>query len=266
MDINKALIADIDKYYKVLYQYNFIDYYEYGEDKFHVPRVTNIIGDVFGAENDGLANFANQMGYKHINYKSIINQAAEKGTIIHKSIEDFITRGIKPKWYDYPNDVAVALQNAFAGFLGWWQSMNMQYTNIQVLGIEKQLVCPYYGGTADMLLNMDGKNILFDFKTSSKMHFEKYFAQLAAYKYAFETYENIKIDGLSVLMLNKNEPKMTEYKALMSNPNDREYIKNATRYFLSMLHTFYAMKTIQLYNKKITRTPYTGVIKYGYRF
>ena len=59
----------------------------------------------------------------------------------------------------------------------------------RVIETEKQLVCPYFGGTLDCLAEIDGRIYIIDFKTSNHITY-KYFLQLAAYKYMIENYYN----------------------------------------------------------------------------
>jgi hypothetical protein len=57
-----------------------------------------------------------------------------------------------------------------------------------------------YAGTADLLVEMEGKTILIDIKTSNALH-KTYHLQLAAYAKAIEEKKGIKVDGTSILWL-----------------------------------------------------------------
>ena len=57
---------------------------------------------------------------------------------------------------------------------------------VDIIGQEESLISPYYAGTYDLLVNINGDPYLVDFKTSNHVGY-KYFMQIAAYRYLLYT-------------------------------------------------------------------------------
>ena len=148
-----------------------------------VPRVTEILSFIDMAD---LLGWANYMGLvKHKRYADIMTEASNIGTAAHSNIEKFFSEDQKDK-VDKDNI-------SFQAFMVWWNKLNMNH-KVSILGQEEKLVCPYFGGTYDMLVSIDDKVYLIDFKTSNHVGY-KYFLQLAAYRY--------------MLLLSKDETTLT---------------------------------------------------------
>ena len=133
-----------------------------------VPRVTEILSFIDMAD---LLGWANYMGLvKHRRYADIMVEASNIGTAAHSNIEKFFSEDQKD---EVDND-----NISFQAFMKWWNELNMTH-KVSIIGQEEKLVCPYFGGTYDMLISIDGKIYLIDFKTSNHVGY-KYFLQLAA--------------------------------------------------------------------------------------
>ena len=194
-----------------------------------IPSVTEILSFV---DNDGLISWANRIGRQGLNNKDVANKAAEFGTMVHESIEMYL----KKKPIENEN---VCLD----AFKEWWHGIN-ECHRVKVLGQEQSLFCEYFAGTYDLLISIDDKPYLIDFKTSNHVGY-KYFMQLAAYRYLLYTQKNINIEGCIVLQFDKSEPKYREFNLNFSDPYDYEFIENCHRAFMGLVYTYYNTKLCQ---------------------
>ena len=191
-----------------------------------VPRVTSVISTMI--HEDGLMYWSNNLGLKHQHYKTVLNEAAKLGSKAHKGFEIFLKEGTVNK--DAPFFPMKA-------FLSWWNDIRIN-NKVEVLGQEHHLVCPYYGGTYDLLLSINGDKWLVDFKTSNKVTY-KYFLQLAAYNRILRDYDNTKLSGVMILQVEKERPIYHEYFLDIKNVQQKEYFDICERTFLSLLYGYY---------------------------
>lgn len=196
----------------------------------NLPRITKILSFI---DSEDLINWANLMGRKGLDNQIILEKAANTGTITHESIEKFL------KYKEEPVDRIIA----FESFRLWYNDVWMK-NNIQILGQEERLSCELFTGTYDLLLSINGKIYLMDFKTSNHVHY-KYCMQLAAYRYMLRKNKGIELSGCIILQLDKRKPKYTEYFLNFDNADHLAYINDCEESFimLSMLyHKIYHVK------------------------
>lgn len=203
-----------------------------------VPRVTEILSKMI--HKDTLMYWANSLGFKGLRYKEVLNKAANIGTEAHAAIEFFLKDKLKNE-----NNIP------FLGFLSWYNMITQDIgLHIEVIYVEHKLVCPYFGGTLDALLKIGEKLFLVDFKTSNYVS-SNYFLQLSAYRYMLKTIENINIDGVIVLQLDKDSPGFNEYLLDFSNNEHLSFINNCEHAFLSITYAYYNLLYIDDLYKKI---------------
>ena len=191
----------------------------------NVPRVTEVLSKMISEEK--LMSWANSLGFKHQRYKDVLSKAAVFGTKIHHGIECFL------KGEKIPEDTPSI---CFKAFQEWWKII--ETTDYEIVGQEQKLVCEWYGGTYDCLMKINGKLYLIDFKTSNHVTY-KYYLQLAAYSKVLREKENINIDGVLILQLNKYQPKYKEYILDLSIPEHKEYFNLCEITFESILYSYY---------------------------
>lgn len=97
-----------------------------------IPSVSSIMEPLSSAKYKGISEAA-------------LNHAAEKGTAVHNSIENYIKFEI--------DDVPPEHRGYFEAFLGWWKSQRPQVVGSELKVYHKLLE---YGGTIDMLVYLDG--------------------------------------------------------------------------------------------------------------
>ncbi len=203
-----------------------------------VPRVSSILSSMINEEY--LMNWANKLGMRHQSYQEVLNLAANKGTYTHNKIDKFLNNKDVSN-YIVPNNCTKAVNNAFSAFMKWWDIINKN-NNISIVMNEQSLSCNMFGGTLDLLLNINGDNYIIDFKTSNNPSY-RYFLQLAAYEYLLEVNMNTNITGWIILLLNKNTPKFDEI--LVKRPENSDFMLNCKNTFLSFVEGYYNKLEVQ---------------------
>lgn len=203
-----------------------------------VPRVTEILSTMIHSDN--LMYWANSLGFKGLRYKDVLSNAADVGTEAHAAIECFLKDKIKTE-SNIP----------FLGFLSWYNTITMDIgLPIEVISVECKLACDWFGGTLDALLRIGDKLYLVDFKTSNHVTF-KYFLQLSAYKYMLKVVNDINIDGVIVLQVDKTEPGFNEYLLDFSIQDHYNFINHCESTFLSLVYAYFNICKAEIYFKNI---------------
>ena len=226
-------------------QYNGIETSFDSEYKYNgviVPRVTKILQKCI--HNDGLMYWANSLGFKHKSYQKTLNEAAFIGSSCHNSIDNFLNDNTF-----YPKDIVPEARNAYDSFRIWFSSI-ATLNNVEIIWHEKQIICPYFGGTLDGLYKINGKLYLIDYKTSNHISIN-YYLQLAAYRYILKNYYNIDVDGIIILQLNKYE---TSYNQITINLDDEKclnFLNQCETTFLSLVYSYYNLTITEDMLKKL---------------
>ena len=195
------------------------DTYSYENHK--VPRVTEIIHKMIS--EDYLLKWCNNLGFRHIPYKEYLDKAAEYGSTTHSSIEAYIKKE--------PIPIDNKIRHSFYAFMEWWKKL--------IINNKQPLICRYFGGTYDLLIKINSKVYIVDFKTSNNVTY-KYYLQLAAYRYMLENCYNIPIDGgVIILQLSKTNRTFNEYLLNLSDPIQKEYLDFCEKTFISLVHSYY---------------------------
>lgn len=169
---------------------------------YKLPGVTTILNKVFGQEE-----FVNIP-------KHILDNAAKRGSAIHKYIEDFINNG-------YFSTINLEYQIYIDYFNDWYNKYEPEF-----IFSEKKLVSEKLGykGIIDTVFfeKYSDELIMCDWKTSSSLNTFKAKCQLNLYllllEEAFPEYKN-KINNLKILSLTKSGFKYYEFEP------DRELAK-----------------------------------------
>ena len=203
-----------------------------------LPRVTEILDRCI--HNDSLMYWANSLGFKGIRYRDFMSNAANIGTAAHNAIERFLMNKL-----DDTSNIP------FLGFLSWWNIVTQDlHMPIEIIYIEHQMSCRYYGGTLDALARIGGKVYLIDFKTSNHVTFS-YMLQLAAYRYILRKEERIDINGAIVLQLDKTTPGFNEYLLDFSIKSHLEFMDHCEQTFLSLVYAYYNLSKAESDFKKL---------------
>lgn len=149
-----------------------------------VPCVSNILAYKF---ND----------YSGVN-REVLQRASEKGTELHKAIEDFEQQGIKSDLREFKNYLFLKKQFKFENIAN----------ELPVLYEKGGRVL--FVGTLDQIITIDGKLGINDFKRVSAPNKNKIAYQLNLYKMAYEQSYGKKIDFLSFTHLRETVRKFHE--------------------------------------------------------
>lgn len=209
----------------------------YQLDGKRVPRVTEVLSAML--HEDGLMNWANGLGWKRISYRAFMRDAADKGTYSHLAVEKYLRNGsLDLNELGIPNErVMQTVQSCMDGFVDWWKKLHKKYKKIEIVFLEETMIHPYFGGTCDCLLKLDGKYWLVDFKTSNHMNFN-YALQLAAYRFLLKELKGIEISGATVLRLSKTDHCYEEYTLDFSLEEHVVFIVDCEQLFLVLVSAY----------------------------
>lgn len=213
--------------------------YKYG-DKF-VPRVTEILSKNINEEY--LMKWANGLGFRRLRYATELEKAANIGAIVHETIEQYLLGKTAYKIEERAANSYKAIHNCINSFIQWYDDV-FPNNKVDILSMEEELVCPWFGGTMDLFININGKVYLGDFKTSNHIGY-RYFLQLAAYRYILKTEKNIDVDGIIILQFSKKQVGYNEYVLSMDEPEHKAFIELCEKTFLSMVHTHYCKLEVE---------------------
>lgn len=125
-------------------------------------------------------------------YSKTLQQAANKGTIVHEGVENWVKYGI--------DDVPDEYIGYFNAFKAWWQHWKPDLVASEVRVYHKLML---YAGTIDLLVMLDGKLTLVDIKTTYKLEDKLCRTQLEAYLQALESH-GIHVQRKKILLLRKD--------------------------------------------------------------
>lgn len=168
-----------------------------------LPGVTTIIGQL---DKPALKAWANRLGLAGIDLNSYVDDLANVGTLAHEMIQAHFT-GEKVDTSEYSKNDIDRAENALISFYNWADSMP-----IKPILNEAQLTTDRFGGTVDMLCEIDGRNVLVDFKTGSGIYSEMMY-QLAGYKLLLE-HNGYKVQQAMIVRVGRDEQEGFETKSI----------------------------------------------------
>ena len=128
------------------------------------------------------------------------DEAAQKGTDVHALIEEIVKNAIET------NSGVLTIENheneQVQKFIDWANENDVKF-----LESENQVYSEkhFYAGTYDLLLEMGGRRYIGDIKTSNGIYGREFFAQMAAYRLAWEEMEKRDpIDGSIIIRIGKD--------------------------------------------------------------
>ena len=213
-----------------------------------VPRVTHILSEMI--HEDYLMDWANYIGrYKRQNHNDVRDQSAHIGTEVHAAIERYTSLNYV-ETFESEENIAdkIKMKNAFYSFRQWWDIIEKH--SYYIIFQEKPLVCKYYGGTLDMLIEIDGLKYLVDFKTSNHFNY-KYHLQTAAYRRVLYYEHGITVDGIIILKLSKDQVYFEEQFLDLRNIDTLQYINQCDKTFMSLVYAYYNRILVETQFKKL---------------
>lgn len=224
-------------------------------DNHPIPRVTKIIGQ--NRDQDYLIQWAANIGRRK--YDFYRDKALTVGTIVHESIEQYLTCKYithNPFEIDYDEiDMMYRAQvfSALESFKLWEQHLEACGCKItKIIGIEVPLFCPWFGGTADIIFEINGAVYIGDFKTSKAIS-PDYLIQAAAYMWIINNgyAPNIPhVNGIGIIRIDKNKVKFNDLFLNDFIPDQHIYITRLQEAFSSYLDSYYrTMNTNYLFDQ-----------------
>jgi hypothetical protein len=130
-----------------------------------------------GDDPAALIAWAHRLGKEGKDYRKVVQEACDVGTLSHFMIEAFLN-GFVCDLEDYETELIDKALMCYNKFVDWWDEQHLEKvaTEIQLVSEEHR-----YGGTIDLIAHKDnGHHVLIDFKTSKKIS-ESYWRQCAGY-------------------------------------------------------------------------------------
>ncbi len=121
--------------------------------------------------------------------ESVMKKAAERGTIVHNAIENYIKFGVTDCLHEF-----IPYFNAF---LRWCRDYEVEFIESEQKTYHKFM---RYAGTVDLVCKINGMRVLVDYKTSAAINRMLTGVQTEAYARAYETHGG-RIDKKAILHL-----------------------------------------------------------------
>ncbi len=166
----------------------------YARDGTLLPGVTSVLSVI---SKPALPVWANRLGFNRVNSTEHLRYLADAGTLAHS----LIAQQLGGPAADYaglsPDQITMA-ERALSGFYSWSEGKSLESREIELSLVSET----GYGGTLDALLVVDGRPLVVDFKTSSRIYDDHLF-QLAAY-YSLLVENGYTVGGAMVLRLSRD--------------------------------------------------------------
>ena len=192
-----------------------------------VPGVTTVLSVL---AKPALIPWANRLGLAGIDSSKFVDEAASIGTLAHAMIMEELG-GVTAHRSDFSADQIVRASHGVLVFRKW-----LEGHDLKPMLLEQPLVSDehHYGGTIDILANLDGEPTLIDLKTSSGIYEEHIFQVGAYWKLCDEAGQ--KITGARILRIGRTEGDGMEERVLTGTQ-----VLNAWKVFQHCL-SIYALK------------------------
>ena len=207
-----------------------------------VPRVTSILSYCEG-DTDGLMRYAANLGRR---YYEVNKNTLDIGTKVHEAIAEYLTAGTTYCLSNTPYKLRREVDQCLRNFIAWYNNATMNLGwKVEIFISEVPLICPWFAGTADAILIINGKRYIVDFKSSKRIS-TSYFIQTSAYKWIVDNYypDYGPIDGLGILRFDKFNDVYEDLFLEMSDPNDTSFITYCQQVFGLALNMFYNMEIL----------------------
>lgn len=196
---------------------------KYYHDNIGVPRVTKIIARCI--DQSYLMNWYGRIGINKANYYK--DKALNVGTIVHELIDKYLEYRYKlhkefaVKYEMIEEEYREQVYNGINNFILWVNNLeSMGYYIDEIIGVEIPVTCPWYGGTIDAIVKINGYTYIVDFKTSKQISSD-YLIQASAYMWMINNgyAANLPhINGIGIIRVDKS--RYGKYEDLFLNEMD----------------------------------------------
>ena len=139
-----------------------------------VPSVTTVLSIL---DKPGLPHWAWECGRQGLDYREVRDAAARVGTIAHYLIACHLKGEVPDTSVYYSETEVEKAKRCLAKYLCWEKQCPIAPVMVETPLVSEEFK---YGGTLDLLAELDGEFVLIDFKTGGGLY-ESMFYQLAAY-------------------------------------------------------------------------------------
>jgi len=146
-----------------------------------------------GDDPAALIAWAHKLGREGKDYRKVVQEACDVGTLAHFMIEAFLN-GFVCDLDDYETELIEKALGCYNKFVDWWDEQNLAKvaTEIQLVNEAYR-----YGGTIDLIAKKkNGDHVLIDFKTSKAIS-PSYWRQCAGYAALWN--ENQEVNGFNAI-------------------------------------------------------------------
>jgi hypothetical protein len=161
------------------------------------PSITTIIKLI--SVNDALMQWANYMGFKRRDIKTVQEETASFGTLIHSHLQSIVDPRIEKPELPKDSIIRYDLEKTINHFNAFIKDVEYETLYTELPMVSKDLG---YGGTADWVVKINDKIYLMDFKTS-KMPRATMYLQLGGYYNLFKEI-GIELDIGAIINVNIN--------------------------------------------------------------
>ena len=204
-----AISSDMENIFNLKYindpkNQNNLGYYEF--EGRPVPRVSHILD--FCGDKSWLIDWAGTIGKRRAD--DIKEKALYTGSQVHEMIEYWLKnrKHLYNNKFKGSDSISKSIYTAYNNFLSWEKQLNLSgYYIEEVVGSEIPLVCPYFGGTCDMIVRINGAYYVIDFKTSKRLS-SNYILQVSIYYWMINNGYCKKIDhvnGVGLIRVDKTK-------------------------------------------------------------
>ena len=130
-------------------------------------------------KGEGMQYWAWDLGRQGLDYREVRDAAARVGTLAHSLIAWHLKGNPGPGPGGYSPEEAEKANKCFAKYLAWEKEHPISPVMIETPLISEEFK---FGGTPDLLAELDDEFVLIDFKTGSSGIYENMFYQLAGYR------------------------------------------------------------------------------------
>lgn len=176
-----------------------------------VPSVTHILGIL---DKGGLNHWCWEMGRQGLDWREVRDAAARVGTLAHNFIACHL-EGSAPVLGGYSPEETKKANSCFAKYLAWEKKNPLTPVIIETPFVSEEFK---YGGTPDLLAEINGEFVLIDFKTGGGIY-RSYFYQVAAYRKLLEE-QGWPVAGAMILRISPDE---SNYEVAIARDYDRDW-------------------------------------------
>lgn len=225
---------------------DFGDHYTHND--IGIPRVSHILSSC--RDQEALISWASRIPESL--YRNIKKKATTVGTEVHHKIENYMNFlfGIS-KIEDIDNLEVVndsyqeEIDIAYCNFKDWYNSFtNNGFIIEELVGLEIEVTCPWFGGTVDGIVKINGLYYIIDFKTSKSISWQ-YLLQVAAYMWIINNGYAIglpHIDGVGIIRIDKRYNGYEDLFMNVYNPHQAYMLNQYQMCFCSYVDTYYRTK------------------------